>query len=120
MTIEEQVEQFRQKFQPDPLTDMHGFDVFAKEYYALLRQVVEECCKAKCSGCRDGYELIQGDNLPDDIKPNMPGQYWHYHDGSNLVCWAQEIRRHFAWLSPPKESPEDAERGMPRLLGDLG
>ncbi len=42
--IQEQIEQFRQKFQPSPLTDMHGFDTFAKQYYALLLSFVEECC----------------------------------------------------------------------------
>ncbi len=43
-SIQEQVEQFRQKFQPSPLTDMCEFDTFAKQYYALLRKIVEECC----------------------------------------------------------------------------
>lgn len=69
MSIEQQVEQFRDTWNPDPLTDMHGFDNFRKQYYALLRSVVEECGKAVDSGLGGVDEAIRGD-----------------------------IRRHFPWL----------------------
>lgn len=87
--IQEKVEHFRQRFQPSPLTDMHGFDTFAKQYYDLLRKVVEECCKVECPLCAWGHDLIEKDK---------PDEHFYHHEELMVLCQAWEIRRHFAWM----------------------
>jgi len=64
-------------------------DEFRKEYYALLRRFVEECCKAKCAWCAQGYEPIKG---------TEPEGYSYHNETIMAACQSWQIRRHFAWL----------------------